>query len=60
MLLIPKTTFLLRIESGQRTIARKGVKIEVSEAELQKLPGKFIIEPPPETKPSVQGLFKKK
>ena len=60
MLLIPKSTFLLRVEANKRTIARKGVKIEVSEAELQKLPGKFIIESPPETKPGVQGLFKKK
>jgi hypothetical protein len=42
MKVIPTSTFLLRVKDGSRVIAKRGVKIEVTEDEYKKLKHKFI------------------
>ena len=44
--LTPKKNFILRYADGKRVIARKGVKIDVTEDEHRKLPTYFVEEPP--------------
>lgn len=46
MKLTPKLTFLLRREEGKDIVAKKGIKIEVSEEEHKRLPNYFTEAPP--------------